>query len=74
MRTEIYYYEKDARKAAEDFAKEVGGFVSDRIGCVDDRSQFDYVDRAMRNLCWSGETAAIMVLGGSQDGLFGYWE
>ncbi len=55
-----YYYE-DALAAAEAYAAENNGHIAKESATLDDRTRFHYDDVASRNLCWSGEVAAIIV-------------
>lgn len=55
-----YYYE-DALAAAEAYAAENNGHIAKESATLDDRTRFNYNDIKSRNLCWSGEVAAIIV-------------
>lgn len=59
--TSFYYYYEDALAAAENFANENNGHIASREVALDDRHDFYYEDDKARNLCWSGETNAIVV-------------
>ena len=75
VRKEIYYYMKDAKKAAESFAAENGGKVRDAENGADHYMRFDLIDDRMQQECWSGETCAFEVINCEYDriGLFAYW-
>lgn len=62
MKKEFYYNYDNAMAEATAYANANNGKVADHSAVCDDRTQFDYVDREARNLCWSGETSAIVVI------------
>lgn len=62
MRTINFYYTwQAAQAAAEAFAKENNGFIAKESAMFDDRSNINYCDDRSNNLCWSGESSAIVV-------------
>lgn len=71
---ELYYKKEDAESAAMDFIRLWGGWASSTS--ADDRTEFSYKDRDIRDLVWSGEINAIQVYGcrNGMSGLFAYWE
>ena len=71
---ELYLSKADARRYADEFANEIGGWVKDEISSVDDRTSFDYKDREIQD--FAGECPAFQVIDadGSLAGLYGYTE
>lgn len=69
---------EEAQAAAEAFAREHDGWVTEQSRVIDDRTRIDeYGSEEAANLCWSGETPAISVLSNSdfsEIGVFAYWE
>lgn len=77
MRREMYYSEAEARKVAEQYARENNGIVDRKQGMVDSRMRFDYQDDDVLSIQCSGESAAIRVRDAesyAEIALFGYWE
>lgn len=62
MIKEIYNSKADAQSAATSYAADCCGYVSDRLGCCDDSTTFDYIERGLP--AWSGETPAFRVIAG----------
>lgn len=56
----LYLKKETAKQQAEEYAKEVGGYVKDRYMACDDRSNFDYIEDSIP--CWSGEVAAFPII------------
>lgn len=57
----FYYYYEDALAAAQAYASNNNAHIADESASLDDRHRFYYEDDKSRNLCWSGEVAAIVV-------------
>ena len=63
INTKIYLKKSDARCEAEKMACEINGSVPSRLSSVSNNNDFDYVDRSVSSINWSGETSAFQVLG-----------
>lgn len=68
MKAFFNYYYEDAQANAEKYAAEHNGYIAKNSAVVDDRCYFEYLDeidtesyKKAVNLCWSGETSAIIV-------------
>lgn len=50
------------------------GWISETPATLDDRTEWDYIDRDARGVCWSGETPALRVFTEDGDlvGMFAY--
>ena len=79
MKKELYLAKSDAQYYAEQYAKDfAGATVKDETShaVASDTTDFDYVDRDMNNLCWSGELAGYTVIDadGQLAGIFAYFD
>lgn len=80
MKKELYLAKSEAKHYAELFAlfNAHGGDVKDETShaVASDASTFDYVDRDMNNVCWSGELAGYTVTDadGQLIGIFAYFD
>ena len=77
MKKELYLAKSEAHHYAEMFAEDIpGATVYASWAVASDASTFDYVDRDMNNICWSGELNGYVVLDGNDQfaGIFAYWD
>lgn len=77
MKKELYLAKSEAHHYAEMFAEEIAGAtVYASWNVASDASTFDYVDRDMNNICWSGELNGYVVLDGNDQfaGIFAYFD
>lgn len=79
MKKELYLAKSEAKHYAEMFAEDLAGAaVKDETShaVASDASTFDYVDRDMNNVCWSGELAGYTVTDadGQLVGIFAYFD
>ena len=77
MKKELYLAKSEAHHYAEMFAEEIAGAtVYASWAVASDATSFDYVDRDMNNVCWSGELNGYVVLDGNDQfaGIFAYWD
>jgi len=77
MKKELYLAKSDAKKYAEMFAEDIkGARVEESLNAVaDDSTSFDYIDRDMGNICWSGQLTGYEVIDEAEEviGVFAYW-
>lgn len=78
MKKELYLAKSDAKKYAEMFAEDIkSARVEESLYAVaDDATSFDYIDRDMDNICWSGQLTGFEVIDESEEviGVFAYWD
>ena len=74
MTNEIYYKKADAMRAAQEHQRLFGGWMAKTTR--DHRTNFNFEDERMSQMCWSGEVAAVAVYGcrGGMNGVFAWWE
>lgn len=62
MVIELYREYQTALKEAKEIARRDNGYiVKEKEVILSDRTDFDYIDRDMRNVVWSGEISGIIV-------------
>lgn len=79
MKKELYLAKSEAHHYAEMFAEDLAGAtVKDETShaVASDATTFDYIDRDMNNVCWSGELAGYTVTDadGQLVGIFAYFD
>lgn len=79
MKKELYLAKSEAKYYAEMFAEDLSGaIVKDETShaVASDVTSFDYIDRDMNDVCWSGELAGYTVIDadGQLVGIFAYFD